>query len=382
MLLIRDGKLLNLESDMKLPTRAAWLTQGDVWWRLDLFFDQMSNEVPENRQYNKWFEFFCGQLRNTSLVDDNNSLESHVYSPKGRVPNTDAVSQDMASSVALARFMFQACFTTRTEAHREWFKTKLNNAMKRVCEGIVAEPLVMHLDQGRVPFTWIIHSTGLVSGFAAWMMKGLHGNTSRSLLDLWEDMFKENKLSSSLRDDESEGRVPQHWEDVRTNIHDIIDFATTAKHHRSMQPSGNGHGLAKTVQEAFRQMHECLSETLSVGLQFYVIHDYMTRYDAGVAVMPRKALLGKRVPLKNAVNIKSIWNLIQGAAKSGTSLRQALILKNQDERSDLHGSSAILCRVFLFILLRISHSLNAFFAALFGIIIMINYYCLRLAVRV
>ena len=89
------------------------------------------------------------------------------------------------------------------------------------------------------------------------------------------------------------------------------------------------------------QMHGCLSETLSVGLQFYVIGDYMSQYDAGVAVMPRKAFLGKRVPLKTIVNIKSIWNLIQGAAKSGTSLRQALILKNQDERSDLHGSSVI-----------------------------------------
>lgn len=335
MLLIRDGQLLNLESDTKLPTRAAWLTQGDIWWRLDLFYDQMAKDVSEQRKYNKWFDFFCGQLSKTSL-----NLESHVYSPKGRVPNTDAVSQDMASSVALARFMFQACLSTRTENHRAWFKTKLKNAFTRVCEGIAAEPLVMSLDEGRVPSGWTLHSTGLVSGFAAWIMKGLNGNTSRALRDLWEDMFNEHKLSSSLRD-ESEGRVPQDWEDVQTNIHDIIAFATTAKHHRSMQPSGNAHGLARTVQEAFRQMHECLSETLSFGLQFYVIRDYMTQYDAGVAVMPRKALLGKRVPLKNAVNIKSIWNMIQGAAKSGTSLRQALILKKEDERSDLHGSSPI-----------------------------------------
>ena len=209
--------------------------------------------------------------------------------------------------------------------------------MTRVCEGIGAEPLVTQVDEGRVP--WTLHSTGLVSGFAAWMMKGLSGNTSRSLCNLWEDMFKESKLSSSLRD-ESEGRVPQDWEDVQTNIYDIIAFATMAKHHRAMQSSGS-HGLAKTVHEAFMQMHGCLSETLSVGLQFYVIGDYMSQYDAGVAVMPRKAFLGKRVPLKTIVNIKSIWNLIQGAAKSGTSLRQALILKNQDERSDLHGSSVI-----------------------------------------
>ena len=45
-------------------------------------------------------------------------------------------------------------------------------------------------------------------------------------------MFKESKLSSSLRD-ESEGRVPQDWEDVQTNIYDIIAFATMAKHHRA-----------------------------------------------------------------------------------------------------------------------------------------------------
>ena len=179
-------------------------------------------------------------------------------------------------------------------------------------------------------------------------------------------MFNEHKLSSSLRD-ESEGRVPQDWEDVQTNIHDIIAFATTAKHHRSMQPSGNAHGLARTVQEAFRQMHECLSETLSFGLQFYVIRDYMTQYDAGVAVMPRKALLGKRVPLKNAVNIKSIWNMIQGAAKSGTSLRQALILKKGRRTQRLAWFLAdLMSSIILFIHVRIAHSLNAFFAALFA----------------
>ena len=78
-------------------------------------------------------------LRTSTQEDplaENNSLGSHVYSPKGRVPNPDAVQEDLASSVALARFMFQASFTTRTDAHREWFKTKLNNAMTRVCEGI------------------------------------------------------------------------------------------------------------------------------------------------------------------------------------------------------------------------------------------------------
>ena len=68
-------------------------------------------------------------LRTSTQEDpfaENNSLGSHVYSPKGRVPNPDAVQEDLASSVALARFMFQASFTTRTDAHREWFKTKLN----------------------------------------------------------------------------------------------------------------------------------------------------------------------------------------------------------------------------------------------------------------
>ena len=310
LLLIRDGRLLNLESDAKLPARAAWLTQGDIWWRLDLFFDEMKRDGSECRQYHKWYEFFEHQLKKTPLAE-NNSLGSHVYSPKGRVPNPDAVQEDLASSVALARFMFQASFTTRTDAHREWFKTKLNNAMTRVCEGIGAEPLVTQVDEGRVP--WTLHSTGLVSGFAAWMMKGLSGNTSRSLCNLWEDMFKESKLSSSLRD-ESEGRVPQDWEDVQTNIYDIIAFATMAKHHRAMQSSGS-HGLAKTVHEAFMQMHGCLSETLSVGLQFYVIGDYMSQYDAGVAVMPRKAFLGKRVPLKTIVNIKKHLEPDSGGCK-------------------------------------------------------------------
>ena len=53
-LLTKDGKPLNLENDPKLPIRAAWLSQGNIWWRVDLLFD----ELKEHRKYQKWFKFF------------------------------------------------------------------------------------------------------------------------------------------------------------------------------------------------------------------------------------------------------------------------------------------------------------------------------------
>ena len=79
LLLIRDGKLLNLENDAKLPARAAWLTQGDIWWRQDLFFDEMVKDGSERRQYHQWYGFFESQLKKTSLAGN---LESHVHSEK------------------------------------------------------------------------------------------------------------------------------------------------------------------------------------------------------------------------------------------------------------------------------------------------------------
>ena len=66
------------------------------------------------------------------------------------------------------------------------------------------------------------------------------------------------------------------------------------------------------------------------------VRDYMSRYDTGLDVTVRKANLGKRVPLKDNVKIKSIWNFIEAAARSGTYLRQALIVKKHDESKDLH----------------------------------------------
>ena len=131
----------------------------------------------------QWYEFFEHQLKKTLWL----RITAWVHMCTGQKAECQTLMlfrEDLASSVALARFMFQASFTTRTDAHREWFKRKLNNAMTRVCEGIGAEPLVTQVDEGRVP--WTLHSTGLVSGFAAWMMKGLSGNTSRSLCNLWE----------------------------------------------------------------------------------------------------------------------------------------------------------------------------------------------------
>ena len=67
--------------------------------------------------------------------------------------------------------------------------------------------------------------------------------------------------------------MPADWEDVQTNA-----FAIMARYHRTMQ-SEQHHGLAKTVLKDFNTMHEWLSEFLSVGLEFYVITDYMSRYD-------------------------------------------------------------------------------------------------------
>ena len=126
--------------------------QGDIWWRQDLFFDEVVKDGSERRQCHHWHAFFYSQLKKTSLAGN---MESHVHSQKGRVANPDAVQEDMVSSTALARFMLNASFDTRTEAHRE---------------------------------QWTRESTGLVSGFAAWMMNRLAGYTSRSLRGLWDPL--------------------------------------------------------------------------------------------------------------------------------------------------------------------------------------------------
>ena len=352
-LLTKDGKPLNLENDPKLPIRAAWLSQGNIWWRVDLLFDELKKHAEEHRKYQKWFKFFKDQLGKTSLMDGPGGLclDSHVYSPKGRVPDSNAVQDDLVSSQGLVMFFFQSCLVTRSDAHRDFFRTKLENATTRVCQTIDDnQPLEIHLDEGRVP-SWFVASTGLVSGFAAWVMNALHLHTSRSMCGLWEDMFREGTLTSSLRDDQ-EGRVPEEGRvpaNVKTPIKDIIVFASMAKDHRTRRQSDKPHPLAKTVLTAILTLHKFLSEFLSLGLEFYVIKDYMAEHDTGLAVKVRKGNVGKRVPIQNTLEIKSIWNLMEAAAKSGTSLRQTLIVKQHDERSDLHGSS--LCLGYIFFML-------------------------------
>ena len=50
------------------------------------------------------------------------------------------------------------------------------------------------------------------------------------------------------------------------------------------------HSLARTVVTALHTLHEYLSELLSVGLEFYVIKEYMTQHDTGLAVRIRKGM--------------------------------------------------------------------------------------------
>ncbi|CAE7244631.1 unnamed protein product [Symbiodinium sp. KB8] len=107
--------------------------------------------------------------------------------------------------------------------------------------------------------------------------------------------------------------------------------ATRTHHERHGHMAGGGHSQCRAASQ---HPHD---GPPNGSLEFYVIRDYMSRYDTGLAVTVRKANLGKRVPLKDTVKIKSIWNLIEAAAKSGTSLRQAVIVKKHDEGKDLHG---------------------------------------------
>ena len=83
-------------------------------------------------------------------MDGPGGLDSHVYSPKGRVPDSNAVQDDLVSSQGLVMFFFQSCLVTRSDAHRDFFKTKLENATTRVCQTIDDnQPLEIHLDEGQ-----------------------------------------------------------------------------------------------------------------------------------------------------------------------------------------------------------------------------------------
>ena len=180
---------------------------GGVW----TCFSMSWLNMPQNIESTTNGSTFRDQLGKTSLVAGPGGLESHVYSPRGRVPDPAAVQDDLVSSQGLVRLLFQACWVTRTEAQRRCFRTKLENATTRVCvcQTIRAhQPLEIHLDEGRVP-SWFVASTGLVSGFAAWVMNALAVYTSRSVCDFWEDtsMFYEGTLTSHLPNDQ-EGRVP------------------------------------------------------------------------------------------------------------------------------------------------------------------------------
>ena len=65
------------------------------------------------------------QLGKTSLMAGPGGLDSHVYSPKGRVPDSNAVQDDLVSSQGLVMFFFQSCLVTRSDAHRDFLQDKI-----------------------------------------------------------------------------------------------------------------------------------------------------------------------------------------------------------------------------------------------------------------
>ena len=155
----------------------------------------LKKHAEEHRKYQKWFKFFKDQLGKTSLMDGPGGLDSHVYSPKGRVPEFKCRAGRLGIFPRLGNVLLSIMLGYEVRRHRDFFRTKLENATTRVCQTIDDnQPLEIHLDEGRVP-SWFVASTGLVSGFAAWVKNALHLYTSRSMCGLWEDMFREGTLT-------------------------------------------------------------------------------------------------------------------------------------------------------------------------------------------
>ena len=96
----------------------------------------------------------------TSLKDGPGGLESHVYSPKGRVPDSNAVQDDLVSSQGLVMFFFQSCLVTRSDAPSRLLQDKIGECHDTWCvkPSMINQPLEIHLDEeGRVP-SWFVAS--------------------------------------------------------------------------------------------------------------------------------------------------------------------------------------------------------------------------------
>ena len=328
-----SGYQVVLDQDAQLPCPAAFFSTDPVrsgyWWRLDYLHSAFSEAAGAMTNMWKWVtKVFCERMKQSPLGNELADFVHLHHGVKTELNVADAVTFHAGHSQAVIAFLLHLPGAARTEAAVNLAMQKIDGICKRCTETIQHDNIAIQLCiqgmSGAHDDVTSLQVTfgGVVQGFTDYLNSQQRGTMLLQMVaTLWNGMAEsqECELSTQLPGEMGHSVF----------LRDLVSFAAFAV---PFERRKRGHNkVSPTMMTLNHRLKGALTEFLSDRLETYVSEVYLAQY-SGDKSLPCRVGGGKANQEGGRVRVdpEAVWSLSQSAKHAGTSLKQALMLKNDD----------------------------------------------------
>ena len=326
-----SGYQVVLDQDAKLPCPAAFFSTNPdrpgYWWRLDYLHSAFATAAGATKDMWKWVtSVFCARLKQCPLANQCSDCVHLHHGIKTELNVADAVTFHAGHSQAVIAFLLDLPGTARITDAVNLAMKKIDEICERCTETIRHDDIAIQLCiQGMSGEHDDVRSLqvtfgGVVHGFTDYLMASQRrGNNLLTMVaTLWNQMAESQECQLS----------PGEMGDP-VFLRDLVSFAAFAV---PFERRIRGHNkVSPTMMTLNHRLKGALTEFLSDRLETYVSEVYLAQY-SGDKSLPCRVGGGKANQEGGRVRVdpEAVWSLSQSAKHAGTSLKQALMLKNDD----------------------------------------------------
>ena len=329
-----SGYQVVLDQDAKLPCPAAFFSTNPdrpgYWWRLDYLHSAFATAAGATKDMWKWVtSVFCARLKQCPLANQCSDCVHLHHGIKTELNVADAVTFHAGHSQAVIAFLLDLPGTARITDAVNLAMKKIDEICERCTETIRHDDIAIQLciqgmsgDHDDVTSLQVTFG-GVVQGFTDYLASQARGTILlRMVASLWNQMAESQACELSTQ-------MPGEMGDP-VFLRDLVSFAAFAVPFERRRLRGHNK-VCDMMMTLNHRLKRALTEFLSDRLETYVSEVYLAQY-SGDKSLPCRVGGGKANQEGGRVRVdpEAVWSLSQSAKHAGTSLKQALMLKNDD----------------------------------------------------
>ncbi len=303
------------------PCQRAHVDQNNVyWWEVRFLHAELQRLHGERRQLTRWVVWVVATLATVAVPG-----HPPYYLPPRSEPL--CLEAGVVSTIGMLLLFWVAAGTARKMHVKAAFSSYLRHSLQRCAR--VTDDSVLEVDPGVV---LQVGRGGQASGFHAVVeAANRHPSFVASVKDVWDALHGPNALELYGAE------IGQRWESSTHDIADIATFAAMALSIRGKRRVANSAAWTTLVTSLRRVVL-----TWAVPNLIRYIHEWHApRYGlSGPAPARRRSLSDSDQRPYVQISAEEAWSILEDARRSGTSPRQALLVRRRDAAAGCHETQA------------------------------------------